>query len=53
VKFKKFVERFNMPLDNSVSVGHAKEAYAQIKNLMDYVSKISENAYTVSVYGEN
>ena len=52
VKFKKFVERFNMPLDNSVSVGHAKEAYAQIKNLMDYVSKISENAYTVSVYGE-
>jgi len=52
VKFKKFVERFNMPLDNSVSVGQAREAYAQIKNLMDYVSKISENAYTVSVYGE-
>lgn len=52
VKFKKFVERFNMPLSNDVSVGQAKEACGQIKNLMDYVSKISENAYTISVYSE-
>ncbi len=52
VKFKKFVERFNMPLSNSVSVGQAKEAYSQIRNLMDYVSKISENAYTISVYSK-
>ncbi|MBR3885807.1 MAG: hypothetical protein IKJ33_05075 [Clostridia bacterium] len=52
VKFKKFVERFNMPLSNDVSVGQAKEACGQIKNLMDYVSKISQNAYTISVYSE-
>ena len=52
VKFKKFVERFSMPLDGSVSVGQAKEAYSQIMNLMDYISKISENAYTISVYSE-
>ena len=52
VKFKKFVERFAMPLDSGVSVGQAKEAYAQIRNLMDYISKISENAYTISVYSE-
>ena len=52
VKFKKFVERFNMPLDSGISVGQAKEAYAQIRNLMDYISKISENAYTTSVYSE-
>ena len=52
VKFKKFVERFSMPLDGSISVGQAKEAYSQIMNLMDYISKISENAYTISVYSE-
>ncbi len=50
VKFKKFVERFNMPLSNSVSIGHARECQGQIKNLMDYVSTISENAYTIGVY---
>ncbi|MBR7172332.1 MAG: hypothetical protein IKD36_00885 [Clostridia bacterium] len=50
VKFKKFVERFHMPLSNSTSLGTANEAQAQIKNLMNYVSKISENSYTTSVY---
>ena len=50
VKFKKFVERFHMPLSNSVSVGTANEASAQIRNLMNYISKISENSYTTSVY---
>ena len=50
VKFKKFVERFHMPLDKGVSVGQAKEACGQIQNLMDYISKISENAYTIGVY---
>ncbi len=53
VKFKKFTERFNMPLSNDVSIGQAREAYAQIRNLMNYISKISENAYTISVYGDN
>ena len=50
VKFKKFVERFPMPLSNSVSVGTANEAASQIRNLMNYISKISENSYTTSVY---
>ena len=50
VKFKKFVERFSMPLSNSVSLGTANEAANQIRNLMNYVSKISENSYTTSVY---
>ena len=50
VKFKKFMERFNMPLSNSASIGTANEAAAQIRNLMNYVSKISENSYTTSVY---
>lgn len=50
VKFKKFIERFPMPLSNSTSTGVANEAAAQIKNLMNYVSKISENSYTTSVY---
>lgn len=50
VKFKKFVERFHMPLSNNTSLGTANEAQAQIRNLMNYVSKISENSYTTSVY---
>lgn len=50
VKFKKFVERFQMPLSSSTSTGTANEAAAQIRNLMNYISKISENSYTTSVY---
>lgn len=50
VKFKKFVERFHMPLSSSATIGTANEAAAQIRNLMNYVSKISENSYTTSVY---
>ena len=50
VKFKKFVERFSMPLSSSTSLGTANEAANQIRNLMNYVSKISENSYTTSVY---
>jgi len=50
VKFKKFVERFNMPLSNNVSIGHARECQGQIKNLMDYISTISESSYTIGVY---
>jgi len=50
VKFKKFVERFHMPLAKNTSIGMAKEACAQIQNLMNYVSKISENSYVTSVY---
>ena len=49
-KFAKFMERFQMPLSDSETVGKANEAYSQIKNLMKYVSKISENSYTTSVY---
>ena len=52
VKFKKFVERFNMPLSNNVTIGHARECQGQIKNLMDYISSISENAYTIGIYGK-
>ncbi len=51
VKFKKFTERYPMPIDNNVSVGYAVEVASQIKSLMEYVSKISENAYTTSVFG--
>ncbi|MBO5344940.1 MAG: hypothetical protein J6A51_03485, partial [Clostridia bacterium] len=50
VKFKKFVERFQMPLSSSTSTGTANEVAAQIRNLMNYISKISENSYTTSVY---
>ncbi len=50
VKFKKFVERFHMPLSKNTSIGMAKEACSQIQNLMNYVSKISENSYVTSVY---
>ena len=52
VKFKKFVETFQMPLSENTNTGRAKEAYGQIRKLMDYVSTISENAYTMSVYGD-
>ena len=50
VKFKKFVERFNMPLANNVSIGVAKDALAQIQGLYNYVQTIKENAYCTSVY---
>ena len=53
VKFKKFVETFKMPLAESTSIGQAKEAYGQIRKLMEYISTISENSYTVSVYSNN
>ena len=50
VKFKKFVERFNMPLANNVSIGVAKDALSQIQGLYNYVQTIKENAYCTSVY---
>jgi len=50
VKFKNFVERFHMPLSSSTKIGTANDAAAQIRSLMSYVSKISENSYTTSVY---
>ena len=53
VKFKKFVERYPMPIASDASEGYANEVAYQIQNLMDYVSKISENSYVTSVYGQN
>ena len=53
VKFKKFVETFQMPLSENTNIGRAKEVYGQIRKLIDYISSISENAYTISVYGDN
>ena len=53
VKFKKFVERYPMPIASDASEGYANEVIYQIQNLMDYVSKISENSYVTSVYDKN
>ena len=53
VKFKKFVEKYSMPISSDASEGYANEVTHKILNLMDYVSKISENSYVTSVYGEN
>ena len=52
-KIQKFLQSFPMPLADNTSVGKAQEAYSQIGKLMEYVSSISENAYTVSVFGNN
>ena len=53
VKFAGFVKRFQPPLSNSATVGMAKEAYSQINKLMDYITEISKNSYTISVYGND
>lgn len=50
VKFKKFVDKYPMPIPNSASEGYANEVIGQINNLMDYVSKISENSYVTSAF---
>jgi len=51
-KFNKFSERFQMPLAEDTSLGMAKEICAQINNLMDYISNISSEAYSISPYSE-
>ena len=52
VRFKKFVERFPMPIANDVSEGYAQEVINQINILIEHVSKISQNSYVTSVYKE-
>ncbi len=52
VKFAKFVKQFDMPLAANANLGVAREACAQLVNLQNYVSSISANSYTTSVYGE-
>jgi len=51
-KFNKFNETFEMPLMKTTTLGKAKEACNQINNLMNYISDISSEAYTTSVYDE-
>lgn len=53
VRFKKFVERFPMPISNDVSEGYAQEVINQINIMIEHVSKISQNSYVTSVYAEN
>lgn len=50
VRFKKFIERYPMPIPNSASEGYAKEVINQINILIDHISRISENSYVTSVY---
>ena len=50
VKFAKFVKNFSMPLSSSTKLSLAKEVCAQINELNNYISKISENATTTNVY---
>ncbi len=50
-KFANFQNKFNMPLDNSVSEGFAREAMYQIELMIEYISKISQNSYVTSIYG--
>ena len=50
VKFAKFVKNFSMPLSSSTKASVAKEVCAQINELNNYISKISENAVTTNVY---
>lgn len=49
-KLNKFKTQFHMPLTRDDSIGHAKECCGKIRKLMDEVSFISENAYTISMY---
>ena len=50
VKFAKFVKNFSMPLSSSTKLSVAKEVCAQINELNNYISKISENAATTNIY---
>lgn len=50
VKFAKFVKKFSMPLSSSTKLSVAKEVCAQINELNNYISKISENAQTTNIY---
>ena len=52
VRFKKFVERFPMPIPNSASEGYAQEVINQINILIEHVSRISQNSYVTSVFPE-
>ena len=49
-KLNKFKTQFHMPLTRDDSIGHAKECCGKIRKLMEEVSFISENAYTISMY---
>ena len=53
VKFKKFKDKFPMPISSDASEGYANEVINQIQILINYVSKISENSYTTSTFGDN
>ena len=50
VRFKKFTERFPMPIPDNATEGYAQEVINQINILINHVSKISENSYVTSVY---
>lgn len=50
VKFAKFAKSFSMPLSSSTKLSVAKEVCAQLNELNNYVSRISENAVTTNVY---
>jgi malonyl CoA-acyl carrier protein transacylase len=50
VKFKKFIEKYKMPLSNDVSEGYAREVIYQIQKLMNIVSEISVNSYVTAMY---
>ena len=50
VKFAKFVKNFSMPLSSSTKLSVAREVCAQINELNNYISKISENAQTTNIY---
>lgn len=49
-KFNKFNERFQMPLKSTVSTGMAKEVCNQINNLMNSITDISSESYSVGLY---
>ena len=44
-KIEKFLKKFPMPLDNSVSLGMAQEAKFQINKFIETVCEISRNTY--------
>lgn len=49
-KIPAFNSQFKMPLSPNVSQGYAEEAIYHLEKLIDYVTLISKNSYTTSVY---
>ena len=53
-KFKKFTEKFSwITLDDTacdVSIGQAREAYAQIMYMINKISEISESSYVINTF---